>query len=154
MKAYSFLNGHLIVNGYEITGYADGDDVIKLSRRTDGAMDKVGADGKMAVAISADKSGEIVIKLMQTGSGNKYLNTLMNLQAGGPTSFVPIAVLYQDTYRQDRGVGAFGYLKKLPDIQRGAEINTQEWTIIVERLDLLLGDPLFVGIATVIAEVQ
>lgn len=154
MKGYSFLNGHVIVNGIEITGFADGDDVIKLSRRVDAAMDKVGADGNMMVSFSADKSGEITLKLMQIGRGNKYLNGLANLQAGGPTSFIPIAVLWQDTYRQDRGVGAFGYLKKLPDVQRGAEGNTQEWTIVVERLDLLLGDPAFLGVATLIAEAQ
>jgi hypothetical protein len=154
MDAYSFLNDHVIVNGVEISGFAEGDDVIKVTRRVDAAMDKMGADGRMAVAFSADKSGEVTLKLMQTGSGNKYLNSLINLQAGGPQTFVPIGVMWQDTYRQDRAVGAFGYLKKLPDVQRGTNVNEQEWTIVVERLDLLLGDPLFTGLATAVAEAQ
>lgn len=152
MKAYSFLNTVVLVNGVPLTGWAEGDDVINITRRQDGATDKVGADGKMAVAINADRSGEVTFKLMQTSSSNKWLNGLANLQAGGPLTFVPVAVLFQDTYRQDSGAGSLGYIKKLPDVQRGTDINEQEWTIVVERLDLLLGDPAFVGFATALAE--
>ena len=58
MKVYSFQNTVMLVNGVEITGWADGDDVIKIARRADSASDKIGASGDMMVSISADKSGE------------------------------------------------------------------------------------------------
>jgi hypothetical protein len=158
MKAYSFLNMVVVVAAppaipsHEVTGFADGDDVIMLTRRNDGVTDKVGADGKMSIAISADRSGEITLKLMQTSPSNKVLNAIHNLQQGGPNTFSPIQVFAQDLSRQDMGVGQFGYLKKLPDISRGKEINPHDWVIVVERMDLLLGDPAFVGLATAIAE--
>lgn len=41
---------------------------------------------------------------------------------------------------------------KPPTITRGVQQNEQEWTIVAERLDLLLGAPAFAGLATVIAE--
>lgn len=152
MKTYGWQTNHVFVNGIEIRGYADGDDVLMVKRRNDAASDKMGVDGKMAVSLSADKSGEVTLKLMQTGAGNKYLNALANAQGGGPLTFIPCEVLWQDTYRQDVAIGTHGYIKKPTEVTRGAAVNSQEWVIVVERLDELLGDPAFVGLATLASE--
>lgn len=140
MRAYSFQNTVVILNGVELTGFADGDDVISIKRRVDSISDKVGADGKMMASVSADKSGEIGFKLQQTSSSNKYLNSLMQRQEAAGSTFAPIAVLFQDTYRQDLATGTVGYLKKPADMNRGAMGQMQEWTLVVERLDLVFGD--------------
>jgi hypothetical protein len=160
MKATSFLNTTVVVSAlpaipaHEITGWADGDDVLMLTRRNDGVTDKIGADGRMSISISADRSAEITLKLMSTSRSNKVLGAIYALQENGPQRFAPVNVLFQDKSRQDMGAGSYGYIKKLPDVQRGAGVNTQEWVIVVERLDLLLGDPAFVGLATLAAEAQ
>lgn len=151
-KTYGWQTNHVLVNGIEITGFADGDDVLTLKRLTDAASHKIGVNGDMFISLSADKSGEITMKLMQTGKGNKYLNGLANAQGGGPGTFIPVELLWQDTYRQDRGVGTHGYIKKPAEITRGGQQNTQEWTIVVGRLDELLEDPIFTGLATLAAE--
>lgn len=148
MKVYSFSNTVMLINGVEITGWSDGDDVIKIARRADSATDKVGADGSMVVSISADKSGEFTFKLQQTSSANKFLLGLCALQEGGAKTFVPVNCLFQDTYRNDLATGTVGYIKKPADLNRGANASDQEWTIVTERLDLLLGDPALVGILT------
>lgn len=153
MKVYSFQNTVMLINGVEITGWADGDDVINIARRTDSASDKVGADGSMMVSLSADKSGEFTFKLQQTSSSNKYLASLIALQEGGAKTFVPVNALFQDTYRNDLATGTIGYLKKLTDMTRGTQGNTQEWVVVVERLDMLLGDPALVGVATAAAAI-
>ena len=151
MKVYSFQNTVMLVNGVEITGWADGDDVIKIARRSDSASDKIGANGDMMVSISADKSGEFTFKLQQTSSSNKFLAGLVALQEGGAKTFVPVTCLFQDTYRQDLATGTVGYLKKPADLSRGDKAGDQEWTIVVERLDMLLGDPALVGVLTAAA---
>jgi len=145
MRTYSFLNTVLLINGVEITGFADGDDVIDMKRRTDSASDKIGADGNMMVSLSADFSGEVVIKLQQTSSSNKYLTKLLNLQEGRGVRFKPIQILFQDTYRNDVGSGSQGYIKKPADLMRGQNGQTIEWSFVVERLDLLSGDPSLLG---------
>jgi hypothetical protein len=139
MRVYSFKNITLLVNGVEITGFADGDDVLTASRRVDSASDLIGADGKMMVSLSADRSGEFTFRLQQVSGSNKYLNALLNLQEGIDT-FVPVNVMCQDTYRNDLATGTVGYLKKSPDMTRGAAGNAQEWAIVTERLDLIFGD--------------
>lgn len=148
MKVYSFSNTIVNVNGVQLTGWSEGDDVIKITRRADSATDKVGAGGSMVVSISSDKSGEFSFKLQQTSNSNKFLNSLLALQEGGAKTFVPIVCSFQDTYRKDAAVGTSGYIKKMPDVQRGNGANDQEWVVVVERLDVLLGDPSLVGALT------
>ena len=50
MKEYSFLNTLLLVNGVEITGFDEGDDVITLERINDSAAHNIGTDGEMTVS--------------------------------------------------------------------------------------------------------
>lgn len=140
MRRYSFLDTIFSVNGVEATGWAEGDDVIKMVRRVDAASDKVGAAGEMMVSLSADKSGEITIKLQQTSSFRAFLLDLLGRQEAGNMTFEPVFVRFQDVYRQDIGVGSAGYIKKQADFQRGANGNDEEWVFVVERLDLLTGD--------------
>ena len=140
MRIYSFLNTVLLINGVEITGAAEGDDVIDIARRNDGASDQIGAGGNMMVSLSADKSGSVKFKLQNTSSSNSFLSKMMSMQDGGSETFVPVNIKFQDTYRQDTAEGTVGYIKKHADIKRGAKAGTQEWEVIVERLDMLLGD--------------
>jgi hypothetical protein len=158
MKAYGFsdtvvvISAPPVVPAHEVTGYADGDDAIMITRREDAITDKVGADGRMAIARSANKSGEITLKLMQTSPTNHVLVEIHTLQQQKGGQFIPIQVLFQDTNRQDRAAAVAGYIKKLPEIQRGAGVNTQEWVIVCESLDVRLGDPNFVGLPAAVAE--
>lgn len=140
MKRYSFKDTIMVVNGLEITGWDEGDDVIDISRREDSISDKVGAGGEMMASVSADRSGSIKIKLQQTSSSNKFLMALCAVQEAAGSDFVPVACMFQDTYRNDLAAGTQGYIKKPADMKRGQKGNSQEWEIIVERLDLLYGD--------------
>ncbi len=137
MREYSFLNTLLLVNGVEITGFDEGDDVISLTRLNDSTTHKIGTDGEMTVSISADRSGNVVFRLMQSSDSNNYLSGLINAQENG--AFVPIFVQFKDTKGLDLGSGTQGYITKPADMVRGTNANSQEWTIVVERLDLLHG---------------
>lgn len=137
MKDYSFLDTLLIVSGVDIEGFSDGDDVIAMERLTDSAGHKIGADGEMTVAISADRSGVVKFKLSQSSSSNSYLSGLVSLQENGV--FTPIFVMLKDIRGNDIGTGTQGYIPKPANMVRGAGVNDQEWSIVVERLDLLYG---------------
>lgn len=140
MKRYSFLDTVMLVNGNEITSWAEGDDVIQAKRLSDSTSHTIGADGKMMISISADKSGEVTFKLQQTSPSNRFLNKLLQLQEAAGSRFEPVSVMFKDTYRQDLASGTIGYIKKPADMVRGTKAQNQEWTIIVERLDMAFGD--------------
>ena len=146
MRVFSFSNLVTLINGVELSNFAEGDDVITIMRRNDSASDSVGADGKMMVSISSDKSGELTFKLQQTSPSNKFLMGLIALQENGADTFIPVNVLVQDTFRKDLATGTVGYIKKFPDVQRGHVAGVQEWTIVTERLDLIFGNVLTAGI--------
>lgn len=135
MKEYSFLDTLLLVNGVEISGFDEGDDVISLTRLNDSASHKIGTDGEMTVSISADRSGQVSFRLQQTSDSNLYLSGLINAQENG--AFVPIFIQFKDTRGGDLGSGTQGYIRKPADMIRGNKANSGQWDIIVERLDML-----------------
>lgn len=135
MKEYSFLDTLLLVNGVEISGFDEGDDVISLDRLNDSASHKIGTDGEMTVSISADRSGTVTFRLMQSSDSNTYLSGLINAQENG--AFIPIFVQFKDTRGNDMGSGTQGYINRPASMVRGTNVNSQEWMITVERLDLL-----------------
>ena len=135
MKKYTFLNTILLVNGIEITGFDEGDDAITVARLGDSAAHKIGADGEMTVGISADRSGTVVFRVMQSSDSNTFLSGLITTQENG--LFVPTFTQFKDTDTGDLASGTQGYIPKPADIIRGTAPNAQEWMVVVERLDLL-----------------
>lgn len=135
MKEYSFLDTLLLVNGVEISGFDEGDDVITLERLNDTAAHKVGTDGEMTVSISADRTGTVTFRLMQTSDSNSYLSGLITSQENG--AFVPIFVQFKDTRGGDLGSGTQGYIQRPATMVRGTNANSSEWVVVVERLDML-----------------
>jgi hypothetical protein len=135
MKLYSFKKTTLLVNGVPGFGFDEGDDAIKTTRRQDSMTDKVGADGSMAVADNADRSGEIIFRLLQTSEYNTYMGGLLAAQENG--LFVPTIVMFKDLLGQEIVSGTQGYIKRPADFSRGKGITGQEWTIVVERLDVI-----------------
>ena len=135
MKEYSFLNTTLLINGVEIGGFDEGDDVIVLDRINDSSTHKVGTDGEMTVSISADRTGTITFRLMQTSNSNSYLSGLVSAAENG--AFVPIFAQFKDTKGGDLGSGTQGYIPRPATMTRGNGANNQEWSVTVERLDLL-----------------
>lgn len=136
MKEYSFLNTLLLVNGIGISGFDEGDDVITVARLGDSAAHKIGSDGEMTLAISADRSGSFTFRLMQSSDSNKYLSGLINAQENG--AFVPLFAQFKDVKGKDLMSGTQGYITKPADASRGTNPNAQEWVIVVERLDVAL----------------
>ena len=137
MKQYSFLDTLLLVNGVEVSGFDEGDDVITVERLSDSAQHKIGTDGEMSVAISADRSGIFTFRLMQTSDSNAYLSTLVNLQDNGV--FTPVFAQLKDIRGGDIGSGTQGYIQKQSGLSRGANVVAQGWIIVVERLDIIHG---------------
>jgi hypothetical protein len=146
MRVYGFGNIAAVLDlAHEVTGYGSGDDVITAARAENGASHIIGADGAMAVAISANKSGFVKFKLLQTSSTNRYLLQRYALQEASAASFVPVTLRVTDVHRKDVIVGIGGYLVKLPEIRRGENPTEQEWEIVFQQLWFDLGDAMGIG---------
>jgi len=141
----SFKENVLIVSALplaparRISGWAEGDDVFMGERLEDSISHKVGADGAMSINLNANRAGKLTLKLMETSPDNAFLNYIHSIQGGGSVTFAPINVLFQGLTTGDSIGGVAGYIQKLADIKRGNGVNEQEWVIIVEDYEALLG---------------
>jgi hypothetical protein len=144
-EAVAFVNGVLLLTSpvgvEQASGFADGDDVIMLEFREDQITDKVGADGKMTISVSADKSCKLTLKMQQTSPTNSYLSKLMDLQAAIRPSFAVLAATFQDAQRQDVASLLAGYITKHASLKRGKQATDVEWVMHFERGDVLFGAP-------------
>lgn len=135
MKSYSFNNVILLVQGQEITGWPEGQDVITFKRLGDSANHLIGVDGGMTVNISNDRSGSCVFKLLQNSESNLLLTGLITAQENG--LFVPVFVQCRNTEGGELISGTQGYLTKPADMGFGEKLKENEWTIVMERLDFI-----------------
>lgn len=135
MKAFNFNNVIMLVQGQEITGWPEGDDAIVCDRLSDSASHLIGVDGAMTVNISNDRSGTIKFKLLQNSSSNALLSTLITTQENG--AFVPIFIQIRNTEGGELVSGTQGYILKPAPMQFGEKVTSNEWTVVVERLDMI-----------------
>lgn len=126
----------LILDGVQIDGYAD-DSQVKIGRNSPNYKLKVGLTGALARFKLNDKSGFVEISLLQTSDANDYLmGKSANDEAFGTGTF-PISGDDKLGTTEFDAINCF--LDKPADIDRGNEIKTVVWRVIVPKLDLTNG---------------
>lgn len=151
MRFYDWRTVLTTINGVPIMDWAEGDDVFKATRLKEIGELVVGASGSACVSLSADKSGEVTIKLQKTSPTNAVLNKLAASEDHIGT-FVPVEVQQIDTYRGDKVITTLGFIKKPADMQGGAKAPDVEWTFVFPQMYAEMADPAFTGQPTAVAE--
>ena len=126
----------VILGANILDGFAD-DDFIEVERDEDAWSKKVGVDGETTRAKSNNKSGKVVIRLMQSSASNDVLSALaITDDATGKGTF-PI------TCRDGTGRSAFfsdtAWVKKFPKSTWKKGVAVWEWTIDTGSLDIFIG---------------
>lgn len=123
----------LQVGGVLIDGYAD-DGQVKIVKNEESFKLKVGTTGEGARMRNRNESGYIEIMLMQTSDSNDYLTSRHNADlAFGTGTF---AISANDTLGSTNIDAINCYLEKMPDLERGNEVKTNTWRIVVPKLSL------------------
>lgn len=121
MKTYSFKNVNVIFGVVELTGFADGDDVISIVSASDGIGKIVGAKGEVTRSILNDESVAITIKLLQTSSSVPILQNLYLADKATGAGALPMLITDLETGESFRVKNA--WIKKQPEIVRGQNQN-------------------------------
>jgi hypothetical protein len=135
MQTYSFGKTILLINGVQVTGYDEGDDVITMRRLNDNSAHVLSADGVMTVSFSPDRSGEIIFRVNQASDINGLLSSLVTTQE--QNVLVPLTVQFTDLNGNDIMSATAGYIPRPADVTRGLNSQSQEWRIVVEKLVML-----------------
>lgn len=128
----------VILNGKEITDWADGSDVISLTRNQPAGAYTIGVGGTGVYVANPDASGKLVLKIKQHSEDNAYLSKLYNKQKSNIKSSQPITLLIRDLLNEDSASGQKGFFTEMSGFIRGNGHNAQTWTIEFESISINL----------------
>lgn len=133
LVSYSPKDVNVSFFGIAITGFAP-DSFIRCRRNSDILMETVGSQGELSLTHNADKTGEVEIELMQTSESNLLLSALMlGLEYSG--NVIPVGeVIIQDPSGSALVLVSNAYIKKMPEVELGAEQTSRVWTFGCENL--------------------
>lgn len=132
IRAHSFTQHVLMVQGRIIENFGEGDDVINIEYREDGITDTIGADGKMQPSISADESAEITVKLLANAPENAFFEQLYRRIKEGEITSVSVA-LYNSVTGEGE-VAAHAYIPKLANKAKGKNAQDREWMFVTPKI--------------------
>ena len=135
-KTYDPKDYSIIVGGHIVEGFADGT-FINVARNEDTWALSVGAGGEGARAKSNNKSGTVVLTLMQTSRSNSVLSGFHNADELNNGGQVP--VLIKDNNGDTVAEATTAWVRKPADIERAKEISNTEWTLETDKLIMLVG---------------
>ena len=114
--------------GIRIQGFADGE--FLTIKPTQPAFNRtVGVDGEVARGRNADKTVEIVVKLLQTSASNLALSALFTLDNNSPNGAGVGAFLAQDVSGNTIVSAPQAWIISFPDQSWDRAPKSREWTI-------------------------
>lgn len=128
----------VLLDGKEISDWADGSDVISAVNQVDAGQLVIGANGTGVFIANPDNSGKLTLKIKQHSADNAYLSKLFNQQKSSIKTFLPITLSIRDLINDDVVTANKGYFTTPTDYVRGNGHNAQTWTIVFEQMTMNL----------------
>lgn len=135
-KTYAPKKVQLIYKGVPITGFMD-DTFIEVERNSDSFALLIGADGEGARAASADRSGKITFRLLQTSASNDYLSASLVVDEATNANAGPVMV--KDGSGRALDSAAESWITKPAKKVYGKGIEGREYVIETDNLITLGG---------------
>lgn len=126
---YSFPNVSFTIDGSLVVGFSDDEDCIMIEPTTDLGTPKVGADGTSMVAITADQSATVTLKLMPNSPHNAWLTSRAQRMRGAAIGGLVFPVGFSDLSSGETGGCTQASIRNVTNIQRGPTISVREWKL-------------------------
>ena len=142
-NVYSFLDiaAALIGPGGAIsigTGAGTAEEGITIETATELNQMLIGSDGSGQHSLSADKSGQITVRLLKTSPVNGQLMAMANFQRTSGATHGQNTLTINDLSRGDVITCRQVAFKKIPTLSFGKEAGTNEWTFDAVYIDPIL----------------
>jgi hypothetical protein len=127
LHTYNASRVLVIVNGFPISGFADGA-FVHITMINDGITTQVGADGEIARAVNSDRRCTVTLTLQQTSESNLFLSGMFDvdmLTCGGMAG----PILIQDLCGETIFAASNAWIVKPADVEFSKEITTRAWQI-------------------------
>ena len=128
----------VLLDGKEISDWADGSDVISAANQVDAGQLVIGANGTGVFIANPDNSGKLTLKIKQHSADNAYLSKLFNQQKSSIKTFFPITLSIRDLINDDVVTASKGYFNTPAQYVGGNGHNAETWTIVFEQMTMNL----------------
>lgn len=129
-SAYSFTNIAATVDGQQVQGLWDGDDVLTVAPGAETAgTGTIGADGSGIFSVSADRSAKITIKLMHTSPTHRLLTQKFKRQQalGSAAAGFPFSVI--DASSGEGGSADRCFVLNSPTDSKNKTATVRQWVL-------------------------
>lgn len=130
-KTYNPKKVAVIVGGFAISGYADGE-FVTITMDEDQFDLKVGTDGEGTRAKSNNNSATVKIMLMQSSDANTILQSFWNSDKISDSGIFPL--LIKDNSGRSLYAADQAWIQKQPEAKFGKTTDTREWIIRTDSL--------------------
>ena len=120
-------------NGIPITGFAAGT-FITMKRSTESKKKTVGSQGDVCLTMSADKTGEIELTLMQTAPSNNLLSAALHAEEKLKVPTVGVLMI-SDPSGSMLALSKNAFLMSFPNSDLGDDATDRTWMFGCEDLD-------------------
>jgi len=128
MKTYDFKQVACIVGKDLVTGFAEGDDSIKVDPLQEDWQLAVGADGEGSRSKSNNGGARVTIKLLATSDANDLLNAYYQADKLSNSGLFPF--MLKDNNGRQLHVAEQMFIEKRPPVQHGQKSGELEWVLL------------------------
>lgn len=144
MSTYSFLDVAATLVGVSGfidlgNGAANAEEGISIEMGGDKNSMLIGADGEGMHSLHADKSGQIIVRLLKTSPQNAKLMAMYIAQTTASQLHGQNTITVTNVKSGDVTVGREAAFKKKPSITYAKDGNVQEWAFDCIKIDTVLG---------------
>ena len=122
----------VVLNGVQISDWADGADVISYTPISERATRTAGADGRGVIVLNPDNGHTLVLKIKQNSADNERLQEMCDKQSANIKSFGLLSLDIRDLLNDDLATGESGVFSNISGFVRGVGHNACEWTILFD----------------------
>lgn len=128
----------VLLDGREISDWADGADVISVEHSAAAGEWTIGANGKGVFVANTDKSVKLALKIKQHSEDNAFLTDLFYKQKNSIKTFTPMTLSIRDLINDDVVTAVKGYFTDAHNFVRGQGHNAITHTIVFENGEIKL----------------
>lgn len=132
VKTYDFNAVACIVGTSAITGFADGDDVIKVEPQTEMFKTTIGANGEATRSKSNNFSAKVTLKLLKTSLANDLMNQYYQSDRLSNSGIFPF--LLKDSNGTELHSAEQMWIEKAPSTGHGENPSVNEWVLATHFL--------------------
>jgi len=122
----------------QLKGFAE-DSMVEAERNEDTFALKVGVDGEPTRTRSANKSGKVTVKLMQTSTSNLALSTLLAADELSPNGLSILPLGIKDNSGNSLVFAAEAWIVKTPKTSYGKDPTARDWAFESGNISIFEG---------------